>query len=146
MINKIKKLYKKYEEIINYIIVGVLTTIVSIASYYFFRFLIFTKDSNFDIQVCTVISWILAVLFAFVTNKRYVFKSKEKGKSEIIEMFKFYGSRLTTLLIEMLSMYILTDLINVNDKLSKILVQFIVLVLNYLFSKLFVFKKSNSNN
>ena len=146
MINKIKELYKKYEEIINYVIVGACTTVVSIASYYFFRYLVFTRDSNFDIQVCTVISWILAVLFAFVTNKKYVFKSKEKGKTGIIEMFKFYLSRLTTLLIEMVSMYILTDLININDKLSKILVQFIILVLNYLFSKIFVFKKSGKKS
>lgn len=146
MINKIKKLYKKYEEIINYIIVGVLTTIVSIASYYFFRFLIFTKDSNFDIQVCTVISWILAVLFAFVTNKRYVFKSKEKGRNGLKEMIKFYASRVATLLVEMLSMYIMTDLIDINDKIAKIIVQFIITILNYLFSKVFVFKKSNSNN
>ena len=56
-------------------------------------------------------------------------------------MFKFYLSRLTTLLIEMGSMWLLTAPLNINDKISKILVQFIVLVLNYLFSKLFVFKK-----
>lgn len=142
MINNIKKIYKKYEEIINYVIVGGLTTVVSIASYYFFRFLVFTKDSNFDIQICTIISWVLAVLFAFVTNKKYVFKSKEKGKNGFIEMFKFYASRVTTLLIEMLCMYILTDEIDINDKISKLLVQFIVMVLNYIFSKIFVFKKN----
>ncbi len=142
MINNIKKIYKKYEEIINYVIVGGLTTVVSIASYYFFRFLVFTKDSNFDIQICTIISWVLAVLFAFLTNKKYVFKSKEKGKNGFIEMFKFYASRVTTLLIEMLCMYILTDVIDINDKISKLLVQFIVMVLNYIFSKIFVFKKN----
>lgn len=141
MINKIKDLYKKYEEIINYVIVGALTTVVSIASYYLFRFLIFTSDSQLHVQVCTIISWILAVLFAFVTNKKYVFKSKEKGKGSILEMFKFYLSRLTTLLIEMGSMWILTSPLNINDKISKILVQFIVMVLNYVFSKIFVFKK-----
>ena len=73
MINRIKLLYKKYEEIVNYLIVGVLTTIVSILSYYLFRFLILTGDSQLEIQICTIISWILAVLFAFVTNKKYVF-------------------------------------------------------------------------
>lgn len=141
MISNIMKLYKKYEEIINYVIVGALTTVVSILSYYIFRFFILTGNSQIQVQICTVISWILAVLFAFVTNKKYVFKSKEKGKKSIIEMFKFYLSRLTTLLIEMGSMWILTAPLHINDKISKILVQFIVLVLNYVFSKLFVFKK-----
>ena len=143
MINKVKELYKKYEEIINYVIVGAMTTFVSIISYYIFRFLIFTANTQLHVQICTVISWILAVLFAFFANKKYVFKSKEKGKNSLIEMFKFYLSRFTTLLVEMGSMWLLTDPLNINDKISKILVQFIVLVLNYLFSKIFVFKKHN---
>ena len=141
MISKIKDLYKKYEEIVNYVIVGALTTVVSILSYYIFRFFILTGDSQLEVQICTIISWILAVLFAFFTNKKYVFKSKKKGKGSLYEMFKFYLSRLTTLLIEMGSMWLLTAPLNINDKISKILVQFIVLVLNYVFSKLFVFKK-----
>ena len=141
MINKIKELYKKYEEIINYVIVGALTTLVSILSYYILRFFILTGKTQLEIQICTVVSWILAVLFAFFTNKKYVFKSKKKGKGSFYEMLKFYISRTTTLLIEMGSMWLLTVPFSVNDKLSKILVQFIVLVLNYVFSKLFVFKK-----
>lgn len=144
MINRIKLLYKKYEEIVNYLIVGVLTTIVSILSYYLFRFLILTGDSQLEIQICTIISWILAVLFAFVTNKKYVFKSKEKGKSSVIEMFKFYLSRLTTLLVEMFTMWLLTAPLSINDKISKLIVQVIITVLNYIFSKLFVFKKKES--
>lgn len=141
MINKIIKLYKKYEELINYVIVGALTTLVSISSYYIFRLFILTGKEQIYIQICTVISWIFAVLFAFVTNKKYVFKSKEKGKKSLYEMIKFYLSRLTTLLIEMASMWLLTKPLNIDDKISKLLVQFIVLVLNYIFSKLFVFKK-----
>lgn len=144
MISKIKQIYKKYEEIINYVIVGALTTVVSIASYYFFRFFIFTNSSQLHIQICTIISWILAVLFAFVTNKKYVFKSNAKGTNGFVEMLKFYLARITTLLIEMGSMLLLTDVLNINDKISKILVQFIVLVLNYVFSKIFVFRKKES--
>lgn len=144
MINKIKQIYIKYEEIINYVIVGALTTFVSIASYYFFRFLIFTSPSQLHIQICTVISWILAVLFAFFANKKYVFKSKAKGTNGLVEMLKFYLARITTLLIEMASMLLLTNTLNINDKISKILVQFIVLVLNYVFSKIFVFRKKES--
>lgn len=143
MINKIKNIYKKYKEIINYIIVGALTTVVSIASFYIVRFFILTKDSQLHIQIATIISWILAVLFAFFANKKYVFESKEKGKGKLIEMIKFFLSRLTTLLIEMISMWALTSPLSINDKIAKIIVQFIILVLNYLFSKLFVFKKHN---
>ena len=144
MINKLISLYKKYEEIINYIVVGALTTLVSVLSYFLLRFFIFTDSSQLHIQICNVISWILAVLFAFFANKKYVFKSKAKGVSLIGEMFKFYSARVATLLIEMASMWIMTDLININDKISKIIAQFIVLVLNYVFSKIFVFRKKET--
>lgn len=143
MINRIKNLYKKYKEIINYVIVGGLTTVVSIASFYITRFFILTQNNQLHIQIATIISWVLAVLFAFFANKKYVFESRIKGKGKLIEMLKFFLSRLTTLGIEMISMWILTSPLNINDKISKILVQFIILVLNYLFSKLFVFKKHN---
>ena len=141
MINRIKELYLKYKEIINYIIVGGLTTLVSIASFYIVRFFVLTQNNQLHIQIATIISWILAVLFAFFANKKYVFESKKKGKDKLIEMIKFFLSRLTTLLIEMISMWVLTSPLSINDKISKIIVQFIILVLNYLFSKLFVFKK-----
>lgn len=143
MIKKISSLYKKYKEIINYLIFGFLTTVVSLVSFYLSRFLLFTSNGQFDIQISNVISWILAVLFAFVTNKRYVFESKEKGKGKLYEMFKFYLSRVSTLVIEMAVMWILTSPIAINDKIAKLICQVIVVVLNYVFSKLFVFKKHN---
>ena len=143
MINKLKKMYKKYKEIINYLIIGVLTTVVSLISFYLVRILIFTKDTQLDIQISNIISWIFAVLFAFITNKKYVFESKTTGTKKIKEMIKFYLSRLTTLIIDMVTMWILTAPLNINDKVSKIIVQFIIVVLNYVFSKLFVFKKEH---
>ena len=143
MINKLKKMYKKYKEIINYLIIGGLTTVVSLISFYLVRILIFTKDTQLDIQISNVISWIFAVLFAFITNKKYVFESKTTGTKKIKEMIKFYLSRLTTLIIDMVTMWILTAPLNINDKVSKIIVQFIIVVLNYVFSKLFVFKKEH---
>lgn len=143
MINKLKKMYKKYKEIINYLIIGGLTTVVSLISFYLVRILIFTKDTQLDIQISNIISWIFAVLFAFITNKKYVFESKTTGTKKIKEMIKFYLSRVTTLLIDMVTMWILTAPLNINDKVSKIIVQFIIVVLNYVFSKLFVFKKEH---
>lgn len=143
MIEKIKKLYNKYKEIVNYLIIGVLTTVVSLVSFYLVRIFVFTNDSQFDIQLANVISWILAVLFAFVTNKKYVFESKSTGYQKFLEMIKFYVSRLTTLGVEMFVMWLLTSPLKVDDMISKIIVQFIIVILNYVFSKLFVFKKKH---
>lgn len=143
MIKKIKKLYNKYKEIVNYLIIGVLTTVVSLVSFYLIRIFVFTSDSQIDIQLANVISWILAVLFAFVTNKKYVFESKSTGYQKFLEMIKFYVSRLTTLGVEMFVMWLLTSPLKVDDMISKIIVQFIIVILNYVFSKLFVFKKKH---
>ena len=80
---KLINLYKKNEEILNYLIFGVLTTIISIASY-----AIFTNIFNISILVSNVLSWILSVLFAFITNKLFVFKSKNKSfRDSFIECF-----------------------------------------------------------
>ena len=128
------KIYKKYEEIINYLIFGVLTTLVSILSYAFF-----TRLINLDYVLSNILSWILSVTFAFFTNQKYVFNTSSSSK--IKDMFKFYLSRLTSLGIELITMYILVTLLSLNDMISKIIVQFIVIVLNYVLSKLFVFKK-----
>lgn len=141
MINKLKELYFKYKEIVNYLIVGGLTTVVSIVSYYVVKQFILRSDTQIYIQISTIISWILAVLFAFLTNKKYVFESKKKGKGSVVEMIKFFASRITTLGIEMLCMFIFTKPLHINDKIAKILVQPIIVILNYVFSKLFVFKK-----
>ena len=143
MIEKIKKLYNNYKEIVNYLIIGVLTTVVSLVSFYLIRIFVFTSNSQFDIQLANVISWVLAVLFAFVTNKMYVFESKSTGYQKFLEMIKFYVSRLTTLGIEMFVMWLLTSPLKVDDMISKIIVQFIIVILNYVFSKLFVFKKKH---
>lgn len=130
----IKKLYRKYKEIINYIIVGAITTLVSILSYACFRCVI-----N-NIYVNTTLSWIMAVTFAYFANRKYVFNSKkEKALKEFVS---FVTCRVATLIMENLFMFLLVDLININDMISKIIVQFLILISNYIFSKFFVFKKS----
>lgn len=137
MIKKILNLYKKYEEIMNYIIVGGMTTIISILSYNLFR-IILSDPTNLNVQISTVLSWIVAVAFAYFANRIFVFKSNNSKK---LESVKFVSARIMSLLIEMLVMFILTAIFKINDKIAKILVQFIIVVLNYLFSKIFVFKK-----
>lgn len=137
MIKKLLNLYKKYEEIINYILVGGITTVISILSYFLIR-TILKSDTSLNVQISTVFSWVVAVTFAYFANRIFVFKSNNSKK---IESVKFITSRIMSLLIEMLVMLILTAVLKINDKIAKILVQFIIVILNYLFSKIFVFKK-----
>jgi len=128
-------IYQKNKEIINYIIAGVMTTIVSVGSYYLLR--IIANNYLFN----TVLSWILAVLFAFVINKKYVFESKDNNILK--EMSMFFSSRIITLLIEISTMFLLVDMLKTNDMIAKILVQFIIMILNYILSKFIVFKKGD---
>lgn len=133
---KIHELYFKNKEIINYIIVGILTTFVSIGSYWLFRFVI----KNYI--VLSILSWIFAVTFAYFTNRAFVFESKEKDL--IKEIAKFVSCRLLTLGLEVMLMFVFVSLLHINDMVSKIILQVVVLVSNYLLSKLFVFVKKAS--
>jgi len=134
-----KKNLIKYEEIIRYLIIGVLTTIVSLLSYYLLVFTVFNPNVAIELQITNIISWLLAVTFAYFTNRKYVFKiSKKSSKKEAI---KFYLSRVSTLIIDMLLMYIFVTLLSFNDKIIKLVIQVIITILNYIFSKLIVFKK-----
>lgn len=133
---KIVGLYKKYEEIINYLIVGGMTTLVSICIY-----ALFTKCFHVNYMIANVISWIISVLFAYITNRIFVFKSK--SENIVLEIYQFFKYRIFSFIIEILLMYIFVELINIDDMISKVIVQVIVIVLNYVFSKLFVFKKES---
>ena len=136
---KLIGLYKKYSEIINYLIVGVLTTLVSIVIYG-----VFTKLFHVNYMISNVISWIGSVSFAYITNKIFVFKSKcDSEKDVLIEVYQFFKYRVFSLLIDILLMYVFVEIFTIDDMISKVIVQFIVIALNYIFSKLFVFKKKS---
>ena len=136
---KIKELYYKYEEIISYLIVGGLTTIVSLATYYLLVYTILNPKEAVELQIANIISWIASVTFAYFTNRKYVFKAKEKISFK--EGINFYLSRVSTLLLDMLMMYIFVSVLRFDDKIIKLIVQIIVIVLNYVLSKFIVFKK-----
>jgi len=138
----IKKLYLKYKEIINYLIFGVLTTVVSLLTYYLLVYTILNPNNPIELQIANIISWITCVTFAYITNRKYVFNSKDKNI--IKEIIKFYSSRLSTLFIDMLIMFIFVTKLNFNDKIIKIIVQIIIIILNYILSKLLVFKNKTS--
>ena len=141
---KIKKLYNKYQEIIMYIIIGGLTTIVSLVSYYLLTFTILDANNPIQLQIANIISWILCVSFAFFANRKYVFKSKNKNR--IKECFNFFLARLSTLVIDMVSMAVLVTCLKMDDSIAKIIVQFIILILNYVLSKFFVFDNKKETN
>lgn len=132
-------IYKKNKEIINYLIFGVLTTVVSFVVYF-----IFAKVFKIDEVISNVISWFFSVLFAFVTNKLYVFESKETGKKTLLkEIISFYLARLFTGVVCDLGVFaLMVKMFKINDVLSKLVTQVIVTVLNYVFSKLLVFKNN----
>lgn len=133
----IKKILNK--ETISYVIFGILTTIINLISYYFFSNII-----NINYLISNIISWIISVSFAYVTNKLYVFNSKDKNKDSVIKEFiKFVNFRLTSGVIEMILLFLLVDMIRVNDIISKLVIGVIVVVLNFIFSKIFVFQKVN---
>ncbi len=131
---KIKKLIIDNIEIITYLIFGVLTTLVNLVTYFITR-----NIFDFNYIVSTIISWIAAVLFAFVTNKFLVFKTEKKGI--VKELFLFIIMRLFSLLVDIALMYIMVDLLNINDMISKVVANVVIIVLNYVLSKLIIFKK-----
>lgn len=139
---KIWQIYDKFKELFNYIIVGVLTTAVSLISYFIFS-RILNIEKTIIFIIANTLSWILSVLFAYITNKMFVFESKTKGKEAFKEMIKFVSSRILTFIIDLLLMLVLVKLIHISNDISKLIVQFVVLVLNYILSKLLVFKKGN---
>lgn len=131
---------KRNEEIIKYLITGVLTTLVSLTTYYICVLTFLDPNKALELQIANIISWVCAVLFAFITNRIIVFKSKSKHL--IKEFISFVGARVLTLIIDMLIMFVMVTAMGINDKISKLVVQVVVTILNYVFSKLFVFKKS----
>lgn len=136
---KILRLYKKYKEIINYLIVGVLTTIVSLAVYYISVFTFLNPEKSVQLQVANILSWMAGVTFAYFTNRKFVFESKNENK--IKEATKFVSSRITTLLLDMFVMWLGVTILHFNDKIIKIISQVLITIGNYILSKLFVFKK-----
>ena len=139
MIEQIRELYNKYKEIINYIIVGVLTTVVSLVVYYGCVFTILDPQSALQLQIANIISWIASVTFAYFTNRKYVFESKNENVLE--EALKFYVSRLSTLAMDMAIMFVGVTVLSFDDKIVKLVVQVVVIVGNYILSKFLVFKK-----
>ena len=120
---KIKVLCEKYRELLLYVVFGGLTTLVSFVSYW-----IFADGFHIHYMASTVLSWIVSVTFAYVTNRRWVFESRAHGfRAVCMEIVRFYACRV--------------DLLHLNDKAVKLVANVIVVIANYVLSKLIVFRK-----
>ncbi len=140
MVKLIKNLIDKYKEIILYLIFGVLTTAVNYIIYF-----VFSNILCVHYLMSNIIAWILSVIFAYITNRIYVFNSKSKGKNKINEFITFVGARVFSGIMETVIMYVGVDLLNINDLIIKLTANILVIILNYIFSKLFIFKKSKNS-
>lgn len=153
---KVKELYKKHKEIISYIFFGALTTAVSFVSYTVFVLVLDSLGAKnislfgATLSVCAanIVSWVCAVLFAFITNKLWVFESKSFEKSvALAEFVKFISSRIATGVLEIVLVPFLIwiglsqSLFGVDGLVAKLVVTVIVIILNYVLSKLLIFKK-----
>ena len=128
---------KKQSELISYAIFGVATTVVSMVVYG-------VCNSVFEMHylISNIISWVIAVAFAYITNKMFVFKTRGMGFAQLKrEITLFVSARLASLGIEELGLFILIGLIGWGEILAKLVMQVVVIVLNYIFSKLVIFKK-----
>lgn len=134
-------IYDKYKEGILYLFFGALTTLVNIISY-----TILAKLIHIDYLVSNVIAWILSVLFAYVTNKKYVFESKTTTKKELLkEISSFFVARILSLLLDMVVMCIGISLLHINDIVIKILSNVLVIIANYFMSKLLIFNREKKS-
>ncbi len=134
-------LYLQYKEVLNYLIFGVLTTVVNFVSYFLFARLI-----RIDEVISSGLSWFCSVLFAYVTNKLFVFESDTKTiKAFLLEMGSFFLARVVSgILCDVGTFALMVKVFNINDIVAKIVTQIMVVILNYILSKFFIFKKNNN--
>ena len=130
-----KALIKRHQEVILYLVFGGLTTLVNLISYSACRALF-----DFNYQLSTVIAWFISVLFAYLTNKLFVFNRRDsKGKALLKEVYLFYLYRIISLLMEMIILFIFFKKLQLNEAGVKIAAQIIVLLSNHIFSKYLIF-------
>lgn len=136
---KIKELCIKYEEIITYLIVGVLNTLVSWGAWFLCAFTILDAQVVWQNVALSLISWGVGVVFGYVMNRKYVFKSTDPNIRR--EFLQFSGGRVSTGILDGVMMVLMVNILTINESFSKIFVSVLVMIGNYLISKLFVFKK-----
>ena len=137
MIQKIRTLIEKHWDIVSYLFFGVCTTIVN--------YLVYIPCYNLlgmSASVSNMVAWVVAVAFAYLTNKPFVFKSNDWSAQTVVpELTKFVGCRIGSGAAETLILFVAVDLLGWNGNIWKLLTQVMVVILNYIGSKLLVFRK-----
>lgn len=129
--------YTKHKEVLMYLFFGGCTFLISVLSYGLINVTFGVNE-----LVANVISWVIAVLFAFFTNRIWVFEGKTaEAKEFMVQMINFFGGRVVTLVIEEIILYVFITRLGLNSIVIKIIAQIIVIALNYIISKLWVFRK-----
>ena len=141
MVKLIKTLWKKYEEAMNYLFWGGVAFVLSVILFY-----LFANVMGLYEQIANILSWIICVVFTYLTNRFFVFKSKIKGLKRIGKEFSdFVTARILTLVMENLILFVMIDLLTIHNMIAKLVGQFVVIVSNYILSKLWIFKKEKKN-
>lgn len=134
----IKNLWLRYKELFFYAVFGVGATVINIVSY---RVLANTFGKKYFL-IANIIAWILAFIFAFITNKLFVFESKSwEAQIAMKEFVGFLSARLATGILDTVLMWLFVSVISLDDTLSKIIINILVIIINYIASKFFIFKK-----
>ena len=135
------KIYRKHKEAIDYLFWGGVAFLLSMVLFY-----LFANVMNIYEQIANIISWVICVIFTYLTNRTFVFCSKVKGFKNFFKEFKdFVTARLLTLVMENAILFVMIDLLNLNNMVSKLVGQFVVIVSNYFLSKLWIFKKKKAD-
>lgn len=139
MIEKIKqKLFTR--EIILYLVAGVLTTIINIISYH-----IFCNIIGIESLISNGIAWVLSVLFAYIANDKFVFVQEKMTKQQEFKKFvKFITARLFSFGVDEAGMFLFVEIVFIHNIIAKIIMNVIVVILNYIFSKVFIFKNKDT--
>ena len=135
--DKIIKIYRKNKEAIDYLFWGGIAFFLSMILFY-----LFANVMNIYEQIANIITWVICVIFTYLTNRTFVFASNVKGVKNIFnEFMNFVTARLLTLVMENAILFVMIDLLTINNMISKLVGQFVVIVSNYFLSKLWIFKK-----
>ena len=134
----IKGLYFEYKEVINYLVFGGLSTVVNFVSYF-----IFARIVSIEEVTSSGLSWFCAVLFAYITNKLFVFESKTNNKKDFFkEIVYFFACRvLSGILCDVGTFALMINVFGINDIIAKIFILIMFIIFNYVFSKVIIFKK-----
>ena len=131
------EMYRKYREGIDYLFWGGIAFVLSMVLFYVFANIMMIEE-----QISNVITWVICVIFTYITNRTFVFRSKSSGVKAVTKEFvDFTSARLATLILENVVLFICIDLLTWHNMVAKLIGQFLVIVSNYILSKLWIFKK-----